>query len=248
MRALIAATKKGGVDETTLGLVHLRVSQINGCSFCVDMDWKSVIELGEEEARRRFAVSPFRLGANRHTSMMRNVRHSRSRSASPASRIVPTLCPTRSGTRRLVISTRRLYRRCFSGSRWRTCSTASTSRSVNPPGPGREGTPSATFGRRRRVRATRQALAAERACIAKQVEMSNANLSPADKPTATVRAQTLPLQGLVNVVIRGLLRAPLLSLAVGKRLITVYVVGRRTGAARRDPGRLHPTWWEPARR
>ena len=44
-----------------------------------------------------------------------------------------------------------------------------------------------------------------------------------------MRAQTLPLQGLVNVVIRGLLRAPLLSLVVGKRLITVYVVGRKSG-------------------
>jgi AhpD family alkylhydroperoxidase len=60
VQALIAATKKGGVDETTLGLVHLRVSQINGCSFCVDMDWTSVKELGEDEARRRFAVAAWR--------------------------------------------------------------------------------------------------------------------------------------------------------------------------------------------
>jgi AhpD family alkylhydroperoxidase len=60
VQALIAATKKGGVDEKTLGLVHLRVSQINGCSFCVDMDWKSVKELGEDEARRRFAVAAWR--------------------------------------------------------------------------------------------------------------------------------------------------------------------------------------------
>ena len=60
VQALIAATRKGGVDEKTLGLVHLRVSQINGCSFCVDMDWKSVKELGEDEARRRFAVAAWR--------------------------------------------------------------------------------------------------------------------------------------------------------------------------------------------
>jgi AhpD family alkylhydroperoxidase len=60
VQALIAATKKGGVDEKTLGLVHLRVSQINGCSFCVDMDWTSVEELGEDEARRRFAVAAWR--------------------------------------------------------------------------------------------------------------------------------------------------------------------------------------------
>jgi AhpD family alkylhydroperoxidase len=60
IQALIAATKKGGVDEKTLGLVHLRVSQINGCSFCVDVDWTSVKELGEDEARRRFAVAAWR--------------------------------------------------------------------------------------------------------------------------------------------------------------------------------------------
>jgi deazaflavin-dependent oxidoreductase (nitroreductase family) len=48
-------------------------------------------------------------------------------------------------------------------------------------------------------------------------------------PTPTARAQTLRLQGLVNAVMRGLICAPLLSLAVGKRLITVYAVGRRTG-------------------
>ena len=60
VQALIAATKQGGVDETTLGLVHLRVSQINGCSFCVDLGWKSVKELGEDEARRRFAVAAWR--------------------------------------------------------------------------------------------------------------------------------------------------------------------------------------------
>ena len=44
-----------------------------------------------------------------------------------------------------------------------------------------------------------------------------------------VRAQTLALQGLVNRVIRGLLRTPLLCRLVGKRLITVYVVGRKSG-------------------
>jgi deazaflavin-dependent oxidoreductase (nitroreductase family) len=49
------------------------------------------------------------------------------------------------------------------------------------------------------------------------------------EPTPTVRAQTLPLQGLVNLLIRGLLRAPLLCRVVGKRLITLYVVGRKSG-------------------
>jgi deazaflavin-dependent oxidoreductase (nitroreductase family) len=47
--------------------------------------------------------------------------------------------------------------------------------------------------------------------------------------TPTVRAQTLPLQGLVNRLVRGLLRTPPLSRLVGKRLLTVYLVGRKSG-------------------
>jgi AhpD family alkylhydroperoxidase len=35
IQALQAATQKGGVPPMTLGLVHLRASQINGCSACV---------------------------------------------------------------------------------------------------------------------------------------------------------------------------------------------------------------------
>jgi len=37
------------------------------------------------------------------------------------------------------------------------------------------------------------------------------------------------LQWLVNQLFRGLLRAPLLCRVVGKRLLTLYVVGRRSG-------------------
>jgi hypothetical protein len=44
-----------------------------------------------------------------------------------------------------------------------------------------------------------------------------------------VRARTLPLQGVANMVIRGLLRAPLLSRFAGKRLVTLYIVGRKSG-------------------
>jgi deazaflavin-dependent oxidoreductase (nitroreductase family) len=43
------------------------------------------------------------------------------------------------------------------------------------------------------------------------------------------RAQTLPAQGLVNGIVRGLLRTPLVSRVVGSRLVTVYVVGRKSG-------------------
>jgi deazaflavin-dependent oxidoreductase (nitroreductase family) len=44
------------------------------------------------------------------------------------------------------------------------------------------------------------------------------------------RAQPMALQGLANSVMRGLLRTPLLSAAVGSRLITLYIVGRKSGA------------------
>jgi deazaflavin-dependent oxidoreductase (nitroreductase family) len=37
------------------------------------------------------------------------------------------------------------------------------------------------------------------------------------------------LQGLANVVVRGLLRAPLLGRLLGRRLVTLYVVGRKSG-------------------
>ncbi len=34
-----------------LRLVYLRVSQINGCAFCIDMHWKELREAGESEQR-----------------------------------------------------------------------------------------------------------------------------------------------------------------------------------------------------
>jgi deazaflavin-dependent oxidoreductase (nitroreductase family) len=50
-------------------------------------------------------------------------------------------------------------------------------------------------------------------------------------PAATTgpRAQTLPAQALVNRVMRGLLATPLLARLVGRRLVTLYVVGRKSG-------------------
>lgn len=62
MQALLAlnsATEKAGVPSTTLGLAHLRVSQINGCSVCVDMGWRMLNKAGESD-ERLFAVSAWR--------------------------------------------------------------------------------------------------------------------------------------------------------------------------------------------
>ena len=57
--ALNAATEKSGVPSRTLGLVHLRASQINGCSVCVDMHPRLLRKEGET-AERMFAVAAWR--------------------------------------------------------------------------------------------------------------------------------------------------------------------------------------------
>lgn len=43
------------------------------------------------------------------------------------------------------------------------------------------------------------------------------------------RVQTMALQGVANRIVRGLLRTPILSRRVGQHLITLYVVGRKSG-------------------
>src|SRR5213080_4215803 len=59
IQALLKATRKGGVPSATLELVHLRASQINGCSFCVDSGARSAKKAGETD-QRLFAVSAWR--------------------------------------------------------------------------------------------------------------------------------------------------------------------------------------------
>ena len=49
--ALHAATKQGGVPESTLELSHLRASQINGCSACVYIGTHSAKKHGETDER-----------------------------------------------------------------------------------------------------------------------------------------------------------------------------------------------------
>lgn len=47
MFALSKAAKGGGLPATTAFLVHLRASQINGCSFCAEMHSRELAEAGE---------------------------------------------------------------------------------------------------------------------------------------------------------------------------------------------------------
>jgi AhpD family alkylhydroperoxidase len=59
LQALAASTKKGGVPTRTLDLIHLRASQINGCSVCVDMHARDLKRAGETD-ERLFAVAAWR--------------------------------------------------------------------------------------------------------------------------------------------------------------------------------------------
>src|SRR2546429_9839605 len=59
IQALLKATRAGGVPQAVLELVHLRASQINGCSFCVDAGARSAKKAGETD-ERLFAVAAWR--------------------------------------------------------------------------------------------------------------------------------------------------------------------------------------------
>lgn len=59
LQKVMGAAKLGGVPETTLELVHLRVSQVNGCSACVDGGAKTARKAGESDDRL-FALAAWR--------------------------------------------------------------------------------------------------------------------------------------------------------------------------------------------
>jgi AhpD family alkylhydroperoxidase len=57
--ALDKATNQPGLPLVTRKLVHLRASQINGCSVCVDMHARELKKAGEQDTRI-FAVAAWR--------------------------------------------------------------------------------------------------------------------------------------------------------------------------------------------
>jgi AhpD family alkylhydroperoxidase len=59
INALYKATHSAGVPSATLELVHLRASQINGCSWCVDSGARSAKKNGETD-ERLFSVAAWR--------------------------------------------------------------------------------------------------------------------------------------------------------------------------------------------
>src|SRR5664279_2672741 len=53
-QALLALEKylhDSGLEQNLIHLIKLRVSQINGCAFCIDLHWKDLRAIGETEER-----------------------------------------------------------------------------------------------------------------------------------------------------------------------------------------------------
>jgi AhpD family alkylhydroperoxidase len=59
LQQLGAAATSAGIPETTLYMVHLRASQINGCSVCVDIHSRE-LEHAEESSERIHTVAAWR--------------------------------------------------------------------------------------------------------------------------------------------------------------------------------------------
>ncbi|WP_211323039.1 carboxymuconolactone decarboxylase family protein [Amycolatopsis palatopharyngis] len=56
VKAVGKAAADAGVDRRTIELVNLRVSQINGCAYCLDVHLAAALKHGE--VQRRLAVLP----------------------------------------------------------------------------------------------------------------------------------------------------------------------------------------------
>lgn len=59
LQSLSKAAKAPGLPQSTIDLVHIRASQINGCSVCVDMHTRAAHRHGEKE-ERLFTVAAWR--------------------------------------------------------------------------------------------------------------------------------------------------------------------------------------------
>jgi AhpD family alkylhydroperoxidase len=59
MQQLEAAVRASGLEHSLLELVKTRVSQINGCAFCIDMHTKDARAAGETE-QRLYGLSAWR--------------------------------------------------------------------------------------------------------------------------------------------------------------------------------------------
>ena len=100
------AARQSDVPETTLYLVELRASQINGCSICVDMHSRELKCRGETAARIN-TVAAWRETPELDPARLPSWRPCTDRGCHSAWRIgADTWSPTTSGTRRHVTTTR----------------------------------------------------------------------------------------------------------------------------------------------
>jgi AhpD family alkylhydroperoxidase len=51
MRGIEQYLHESGLEQSLLHLIKLRASQINGCAYCLDMHWKDLRAIGENEQR-----------------------------------------------------------------------------------------------------------------------------------------------------------------------------------------------------
>ncbi|MGH9356782.1 MAG: carboxymuconolactone decarboxylase family protein [Terriglobia bacterium] len=51
LAGLEEVVRTSGLDRSLVDLVKLRVSQVNGCAYCIDMHWKDLRASGENEQR-----------------------------------------------------------------------------------------------------------------------------------------------------------------------------------------------------
>ncbi len=46
-----------GIDRALIDLIYLRVSQINGCAYCVDRHWRDLLKAGEDPRKINSAIT-----------------------------------------------------------------------------------------------------------------------------------------------------------------------------------------------
>ena len=122
IQALAGSFHNKGVPEETLALVHLRASQINGCSSCVQAGAAGARKAGESEDRlatvAAWREAPYFTDAERAALALTDAITARTR------------CRTKSGTRPPGTTTRKDSPHCCCRSPRPTSSTGSTP----PPG------------------------------------------------------------------------------------------------------------------
>jgi AhpD family alkylhydroperoxidase len=55
--ALSAAVKQGPLDAHLIDLVWLRISQVNGCTYCIDMHWRDLVKADADPRRLNALVA-----------------------------------------------------------------------------------------------------------------------------------------------------------------------------------------------